>query len=74
MTILHGQFRQLGPPSKSILITADRGLALAARAEGARVWECTSEPPRSKIESAAGSALVVGRPELNHWPGDDLTA
>lgn len=44
VTILQGQFRYLGPQSKSILITADRGLATAARAEGARVWECTSEP------------------------------
>ena len=45
VTILHGKFRVLGPDSKSILITADRALAKAARAEGARVWECTSEPP-----------------------------
>jgi len=44
VTILHGRFHVLGPKSKSILITADRGLAKAARAEGARVWECTSEP------------------------------
>jgi predicted nucleic acid-binding protein len=44
VTILQGQFRFLGPESKSILITGDRDLAKAARAEGARVWECTSEP------------------------------
>jgi predicted nucleic acid-binding protein len=44
VTILHGRFRHSGPESKSILITADRSLAKAARAEGARVWECTSEP------------------------------
>ncbi|MBZ5524760.1 MAG: PIN domain-containing protein [Acidobacteriia bacterium] len=44
VTILYGQFRHLGPDSKSILITADRRLAKVARAEGARVWECTSEP------------------------------
>lgn len=43
VTILHGQFHVLGPESKSILITADHGLAKAARAEGARVWDCTSE-------------------------------
>jgi predicted nucleic acid-binding protein len=44
VTILQGTFRHLGPESKSILITGDRDLAKAARAEGAKVWECTSEP------------------------------
>ncbi len=44
VTILRGRFRVLGPQSKSILITGDRELAKAARAEGAKVWECTSEP------------------------------
>jgi predicted nucleic acid-binding protein len=42
-TIKHGKYRIFDGPSKSILITADRELAKAARAEGARVWECTSE-------------------------------
>jgi predicted nucleic acid-binding protein len=45
VTILKGQFRIFEGPSKSILITADRDLAKAARAEGARVWECSSENP-----------------------------
>ncbi len=44
VTIMHGQFHVLGPNSQSILITADRDLAKAARAEGAKVWECASEP------------------------------
>ena len=44
VTIMHGQFHVLGPNSQSILITADEGLAVAARAEGARVWECRTEP------------------------------
>ena len=44
VTILRGRFRYMVAESQSILITADRGLAKAARAEGARVWECTSEP------------------------------
>lgn len=44
VTILHGQFHVLGPNAQSILITADRKLADAARTEGAKVWECTSEP------------------------------
>jgi len=43
VTIKHGRFRIFDGPSKSILITADRELARAARAEGARVWECSSE-------------------------------
>jgi predicted nucleic acid-binding protein len=45
VTILHGQFQHLIEESKSVLITADRELAKAARGEGAKVWECTSEPP-----------------------------
>ena len=44
VTILHGKNRVFCGDSKSILITADHALAKAARAEGARVWECTSEP------------------------------
>jgi len=44
VTILRGKFHVLSSESKSILITADRDLANAARAEGARVWECTTEP------------------------------
>lgn len=44
VTILHGRFHVFGPNSKSVLITADRKLAEAARTEGARVWECTTEP------------------------------
>jgi predicted nucleic acid-binding protein len=43
VTILRGRFRHSGPESKSILITADHGLARAARKEGVRVWECTTE-------------------------------
>jgi predicted nucleic acid-binding protein len=49
VTIMHGQFKMIAAHSK-ILITADRGLAKAARSEGARVWECTSEPaPAYKV-------------------------
>ena len=44
-TIRHGKYSRGCGDSKSILITADRQLAEVARAEGARVWECTSEPP-----------------------------
>jgi predicted nucleic acid-binding protein len=44
VTILHGRFCVLGPNSQSILITADEGLAKAAIAEGARVWNCARDP------------------------------
>jgi predicted nucleic acid-binding protein len=44
VTIMQGKFRIFVGESQSILITADRELARVARAEGARVWECTSEP------------------------------
>jgi predicted nucleic acid-binding protein len=43
VTIMEGYFRHMVSDSQSILITADRDLAKAARAEGAKVWECTSE-------------------------------
>jgi predicted nucleic acid-binding protein len=49
VTLRHGRYRVLGPNSKAILITADRGLAKAARAEGARVWECTREPAPGEV-------------------------
>jgi predicted nucleic acid-binding protein len=55
VTIMHGYFSKLGPNSKSILITADSDLASAARAEGARVWNCTTEtaPPGILVEQMA---------------------
>ena len=43
-TLKHGKYRIFDGPSTSILI-ADRELARAARSEGARVWECSSEDP-----------------------------
>jgi len=42
-TILRGKYAHLGPNSASVLITADRQLAAAARSEGIRVWNCISE-------------------------------
>jgi predicted nucleic acid-binding protein len=44
VTLLKGRFRGLVQGSQSLLITADRELARVARAESARVWECTTEP------------------------------
>jgi predicted nucleic acid-binding protein len=43
VTIMQGKFKIFVGPSQSLLITADRELAVAARAERARVWECTTE-------------------------------
>ena len=40
----HGRFRKLVKESKTVLITADRSLAKAAKTEGLRVWNCEEEP------------------------------
>jgi predicted nucleic acid-binding protein len=45
VTVLHGRYSVLVEESQSLLVTADKNLAKIARAEGARVWECGSEPP-----------------------------
>ncbi len=39
-----GFYKFLSEPSKPLLITADSGLAEAARAEGFKVWNCVREP------------------------------
>ena len=44
ITLIYGKNNFMVADSKSILITADRALAKAARAEDVKVWECTSEP------------------------------
>ncbi len=44
VTVLRGRFGFLAGGSRSLFVTADRALAEAGRCEGARVWECTSEP------------------------------
>jgi predicted nucleic acid-binding protein len=46
-TILRGKYAHLGPNSASTLITADAGLAAAAKSEGIRVWNCIKEPQPS---------------------------
>ena len=47
VTVKHGNFRYLVQESKTVLVTADRDLALAAKQEGLRVWNCEQElePP-----------------------------
>jgi len=47
LTVKYGKFRHLVAESKTLLITADRDLASAAKAEGLRVWNCETEsmPP-----------------------------
>jgi hypothetical protein len=44
VTVLRGRFAVLTQGSKSLFITADQALAAAGRSEGARVWDCTTEP------------------------------
>lgn len=44
VTILKGYFSHLGPNSAPVLITADKGLAAAAIAEGIRAWNCSAGP------------------------------
>ncbi len=43
VTLLKGSHSGLVGASQSLFITADKALAAAARSEGARVWDCTSE-------------------------------
>lgn len=42
-TIKKGKYSHLGPESASVLITADKKLAAAARRIGIRVWNCSKE-------------------------------
>jgi len=42
-TIKQGKYSHLGPESASVLITADKKLAAAARRMGIRVWNCSIE-------------------------------
>jgi predicted nucleic acid-binding protein len=44
VTLMSGQYSIFVGDSQSVFITADRTLADAARREGARVWECGTEP------------------------------
>ncbi len=42
-TIKHGKYSHLGPESASILITADKQLATAAKFIGIKAWNCSKE-------------------------------
>ena len=44
VTIKKGEFNKFIGESQSLLITADEGLANAARSEGLAVWDCIHEP------------------------------
>lgn len=50
VTLNRGFFSTLHGDSKTILITADKELAAAARIEGLRVWDCLreAEPPECR--------------------------
>jgi predicted nucleic acid-binding protein len=43
LTIVRGKYSFFADDSRSVLITADRSLAVAARAEKIRVWNCIAE-------------------------------
>jgi predicted nucleic acid-binding protein len=45
LSVKEGYFSRLVDDSKTVLVTADKALAAAARAEGLRVWSATEEPP-----------------------------
>jgi predicted nucleic acid-binding protein len=47
LSVKYGKFHKLAEESKTVLLTSDRSLAKAAKAEGLRVWnpEKESEPP-----------------------------
>jgi hypothetical protein len=47
LSVKYGKFYKLAKESKTVLITSDRSLAKAAKAEGLRVWnlEKETEPP-----------------------------
>jgi predicted nucleic acid-binding protein len=45
LSVRDGYFSSLVGESSTVLATADRGLASAARAEGLRVWNMLDEPP-----------------------------
>jgi hypothetical protein len=47
VSVKHGRSSSCVPGFKTVLITADRALASAAKAEGLRVWNCEEEaaPP-----------------------------
>lgn len=44
VTIKRGKYSRCSGESQSLLITADKGLAKAARNEGIKVWLCLNEP------------------------------
>jgi predicted nucleic acid-binding protein len=44
IVIMRGRFRHMTDGSQTMLVTADRGLARAAKSEGLRSWCCLDEP------------------------------
>lgn len=45
ISVKEGYFSHLVNDSKTVLVTADKALAAAARAEGLRVWSAMEESP-----------------------------
>jgi rRNA-processing protein FCF1 len=51
VSIKHGKLKHGVNGSKTLLVTADRGLERAARKEGLRVWNCEDTPTPSGVIS-----------------------
>ena len=52
MSVIRNYFSRFQNDSKLILITGDKDLAVAARREGLRVWDCVREPVPSEEPEA----------------------
>jgi hypothetical protein len=48
-SLKYGNYASLARESKTVLTTADRELANAARAEGLRVWSVLDETPPNEV-------------------------
>lgn len=44
VTVKRGKHSKFSGESKSLLITADTDLAIAAKAEGINTWDCLNDP------------------------------
>jgi predicted nucleic acid-binding protein len=62
VTLRRGVFSRMTGASRPILITADDALAVAARAEGLRVWHCLRESAPDSV-CAAGMPLTAAIPK-----------
>jgi hypothetical protein len=52
VSVKRNYFSRFECDSKPILITGDKALAIAARQEGIRVWDCVNEPEPTEVLQA----------------------